>query len=112
MTPPKHLTPGEWTLSPSSAIIHNGTDTHVAEIVWPGSGPCSPDPVECEANARLLAQAKRLAEALDRILVCADQPVPPIVTLTVAKWRQEMMQAIADDARAALLAAGYTEDAP
>jgi hypothetical protein len=93
MKPPEHLSSGEWKLDPLFAehymdVVRAGpAQTIIVAEVWGDTNE------EVEANARLIAASKRIAEAAAAFLNQIDNEG----------------DAWADELKAALLDAGWTE---
>lgn len=99
----KH-TAGPWELSPSGAVVvhrHDNGDTHVALVI--DSWICSPDPCEAEANARLIASAPAMLEALRAMEAIGSAGV--IERRETGKPTWNALDAIRDLARQAIHAA-------
>lgn len=69
MKPPQHITPGQWEQStfrgkPETLVVSSAGD-FVAELHYQ---PLTDNSEEELANAKLIAQAKRMAEILNRIV--------------------------------------------
>jgi hypothetical protein len=95
-----NITPGKWRLDArlSSPLTLSGAGKHLATFHRDGNTTAQihPSAGETEANARLIAAAPQLAEALELALsVIEDLPYPQ-------NWPAEKL-------RSALLDAGYTE---
>lgn len=82
-------TPGPWTVI-SGAIYHSIKLIRLASM--DRSGPNKAGPIECDANARLIAAAPELLETLEAIIQGgiwqADDNAPLCISITRAEIRQ------------------------
>ena len=100
MTTPRKHTPGPWTMHPR---FDDGAEVRaIAPVAWCGvattvgsSGSQSIDAAEARANARLIAAAPDLLDALDRLerlswsAMAPDDPVRVTARDAIAKATKE-----------------------
>jgi hypothetical protein len=93
-----NITPGPWILDPDERGDGFWIDSDTAEPDEIANACTSHlDAVQAKANARLIAAAPQLAEALERLL--------RVASVELAETRPDVLE----QAKTALLAAGYTE---
>jgi len=93
-----NITPGPWILDPDERGDGFWIDSDATEPDEIANACTSHlDSVQAKANARLIAAAPQLAEALERLL--------RVASVELAATRPDVLE----QAKTALLAAGYTE---
>ncbi len=110
---PPQVTPGDWR---TVALMPDKLEHHIIAGKWTDAQPIATAEhgglvafVDLPANAILMANSKRLAEALEHIEARSGQSVSVKDLLSDPVYVFQVLNAIRTEARAALLASGYVE---